>query len=325
MRTSLDCLLREIKCGVCSWQVAQAALDAVVPMNAATDPSAKALTRDSPSSSAGAAVQPASLRREATSAQPGSALGAGVDQQHEVQPQQPGTAAGAASAASPRFQNGSAASAAQGPTGVLQNGHGAPQTVSGVVQMPSPLDSAPPATPPSLQRSARAPISAPVVAQDQPGPVLQPAKGFPVNMTTADAAQSLSGRRPITDTQYAPASEEAAPSVPEDPQPAAMAAVMDAEAAEPEALAADVADDDDLPELPEGYSYLGRRMVWADIPIPRLHPHPSDNPHLKDLCFASQRHHKSRRFSLHDADCPSPTIARGALVVHTFDREHGGR
>jgi len=276
MRAGLGCICwhqpPDVRCvksiAVRSWQVAQATLDAVVPSDVSS--SLPPTSQDVSSGNARAAVHTTTPQSMPARKQPGSAAGASYREQLEAQPPHSAGAAGAGDGAG-LHQHRSispAAIAAQGPTAAPQHGHGVPRTVSSVFQTPPAFSGAPP-TMQSEQQSASVPGSGPGLTQAQSGPVLQAAQDEDEHTPAADAASRLSSSKPSADAvvaDAATASDNGAMSGTAGPQPAAMAAALEAEVDEPDAPADDLVDDD-LPELPEGYSYLGRRMVRAVLRV----------------------------------------------------------
>jgi len=248
--------------------VAQATLDAVVPSGTGSSPSPT--SQNASSARAGVAAHTADLRSMPARAQPSSAAGASYREQLEAQPPHSAGAAGAGDAAGLHEHHSifPAASAAQGPESAPQHEQGVPRTVSSVFHTPPAVRGAPP-TMQSEQKSASVPGSGPGLAQAQPSPFLQPAQGEAAYTPAASAAASLSGIQPSADALVAyTADSSQSPAVPATagPQVAAMVAAMDAEVDDPDALTDELVDDD-LPELPEGYSYLGRRMVRATLRV----------------------------------------------------------
>ena len=236
--------------------MAEATLNAVVPYGSGSSP--PPTTQNASSAGAGVAAHAADLQSRPAGAQPASAAGASYREQLEAQPPHSAGAAGAGDAPGLHEHHSvsPAAGAAQGPTAAPQHEQGVPRTVSSVFQTPPALSGTPPTTQ-SEQQSASVPGSGPGLTQAQSTPVLQPAREEDQN-TPAASADAL-----IADT--AESSESSAVPATAGLQPAVMAAAMDAEVDEPDAPTDDLVDED-LPELPEGYSYLGRRMVCA-IPL----------------------------------------------------------
>ena len=216
---------------------------------------------------AGPAVHTTAPHSMPAGAQRGSAAGANYREQLEAQPPHSDRAASAGDGddVHERHSISPAASATQGPTAAPQHEQGVPRTVGAVFRTPPALGGASSPSAPGLQRSESAPGSALGPVQAQPSPVLQSTQGRDEGTPVADAALSLSNSQLSPDAvvaETATASDEALLSNTAGPPPATMAAAMDAEIDEQDAPTDDAVDDD-LPELPEGYSYLGRRMVRA--------------------------------------------------------------